>query len=408
MRTHRTTIGILALLFPASPGWAGHDVLTPAPPRADPAADQTTDPPADPAGVTDLNGLADELRAALGVPAVAVAVTDARRTFAVGASGVRRWGDDDPVDVSDRWHLGSLTKSMTATVAAVLVERGELTWDTTVAQADPALADRVPATARAITLRQLLSHRAGLPDDRSPNALLMGMWTLSGPMTDQRRLAAEAVLNSPANAEPGGAFVYSNAGYVVAAHMLQAVSGEDWESLIRRELFEPLGMTTAGHGPPGLDPADGPQPSGHGRGPDGPRPVPVALGADNPPAFGPAGRVHASIGDLAAYARAHLAGLRAEQPEEGALLPPEVFRVLHADPEGDGYALGWGVTGEGDDRRSMHSGSNTRWLALMLIWPSRDLGVVAAMNALPDADPPVDVIARLVEAAGEIRASAPE
>jgi hypothetical protein len=47
----------------------------------------------------------------------------------------------------------------------------------------------------------------------------------------------------------------------------------------------------------------------------------------------------------------------------------------------------------------MHAGSNTRWYAVILVWPDRDLAVVAAMNAMPKSDPPVDILRRLLDAA---------
>lgn len=344
----------------------------------------------------DLSGFAETLRAELGVPALAVTATNSEGLTAAGVAGVRATGGDDPARITDRWHLGSLTKSMTATVAARLVERGTIRWDATIAELDPELAASVPEAHRTVTLGQLLAHRAGLPDDRFSAPLQMKMWTLEGPPEDQRRVLVPLLFAQPGVTSAGETMRYTNGGYMVAGWMLETVAGEAWESLIQRELFEPLGMDSAGFGPPGMDPGQGAQPLGHGRGPDGPVPVPAVLGADNPPPFGPAGRVHCSITDLAAYARLHLRGLRGE---DTGYLPHEAFVRLHADPEGDGYALGWGVVGEGDDRRSTHTGSNTRWLALILVWPARDLAIVAATNAVPQDAAHADVLARLIDAA---------
>lgn len=344
------------------------------------------------------------------MPALALAITDDTRTLARGIAGHRAAGLPGIARIDDRFHLGSLTKSMTATLAAILVERGDIAWDTTVAQASPALAEpdgdtpAIPETARSITLTQLLAHRSGLPDDRMGGPMLLGLWSLAGPITEQRARAARALLSQPTNKEPGAGFAYANANYIIAGHMLEAVTGRSWEDLIRTELFDPLGMTTAGHGPPGMgmdEPAPGlpPQPLGHGRTPDGPQPIPAILGADNPPALGPAGRVHASIDDLAAYARAHLAGLRGQD----GLLPAAAYEHLHADPEADAYALGWVVTDDPEHaggRMSLHAGSNTRWLAYAWILPERNLAVVCAMNALP-TDPGLDPLPRILGLLGD-------
>jgi CubicO group peptidase (beta-lactamase class C family) len=345
---------------------------------------------------TDLSVLAATLREELGVPAIAIGITASEGEHRVAIAGHRTSAGEDPVTIDSRFHLGSLTKSMTATAAARLVERGVIRWDTTVGETDPELAAQLPESARGITLAQLLSHRAGLPDDRSPGPIHMRLWMLDGPIRDQRHEATRLILSNNANAAPSEAMIYSNGGYIVAGWMLETAAGASWEDILRKEVFEPIGITHAGFGPPGLDPADDRQPLGHGRQGDQLNPVPALIGADNPPVSGPAGRVHCSITDLAAYARFHLRGLR---DEPGDRLPHDAFVRLHADPEGDGYALGWGIQGEGKDRRSMHAGSNTRWYAVILVWPDRDLAVVAAMNAMPKSDPPVDILRRLLDAA---------
>ncbi len=336
----------------------------------------------------DCSAFAESLRQSIDVPGLSFVACNASQEIAWGVAGVRSADGDDPIRREDPFHIGSLSKSMTATVAACLVERGIIGWDATIQSVSPELAAAIPESARSITLRQLLSHRAGLPDDRFSAPMIMKLWSLQGPLSDQRRTASEFILNAPDNKPPGEAWVYSNAGYIIAGHLLEAATGTEWEDLIEEELFHPLKMSSAGQGPPGVDEPDAPLPRGHGRGPEGFNPVPAVIGADNPPVFGPAGRVHCSMADLARYARAHLAGLQGQ----GGLLPAEAFAVLHADPEGDGYAMGWGISGDADDRRSMHSGSNTRWMALILIHPARDLAIVVGMNAVPDRERQVDVL----------------
>src|SRR5690606_16144609 len=109
-----------------------------------------------------------------------------------------------------------------------------------------------------------------------------------------------------------------------------------WEELMRGMLFEPLGMNSAGFGAPAtLDSVD--QPWGHTSKPfAGLDPVPPGPRADNPLAISPAGAVHCSLADLAAYAAFHIAG------EQGGseLLNANSFKKLHT-PAGDDYALGW-------------------------------------------------------------------
>ena len=95
---------------------------------------------------------------------VAAVVTSEGIRF-VGAVGVRKRGTEIPVTLSDQWHLGSDGKIMTSTLIARLVERGQLRWDTTLAEVFPEVAGQMHPDFRQVTLLQLLSHRAGLPEN---------------------------------------------------------------------------------------------------------------------------------------------------------------------------------------------------------------------------------------------------
>src|SRR5689334_8723265 len=78
------------------------------------------------------------LRAVIGrhdVPGMVAAVIEGDRVVATGAAGVRQRGGRDKVTVADKFHIGSCTKTMTATLCAMLVEEGKLKWDTTVGEA---------------------------------------------------------------------------------------------------------------------------------------------------------------------------------------------------------------------------------------------------------------------------------
>jgi len=238
------------------------------------------------------------------------------------------------------------------------------------------LGDRIdgirPEYANA-TFIDLLAHRSGLP----ANAGLTTLLSLSG--TDAARDApadrivyAEAVLTRSPAGEPGE-FLYSNSGYIVAGAMLEAVTGESWETLITREVFEPLNMASAGFGPPGTaDVID--QPRGHRAGLFGGLNAmePDSGQSDNPPSLGPAGRVHVSMQDYARFLRLVLDGANGR---DGNYLTAESWERL-LTPVGDNYALGWGISGGA----LMHAGSNTMWYLQAVVWPDTDRFVVVAVN----------------------------
>ena len=307
----------------------------------------------------------ESIRAEFGVPALGALVGDSRSVRAFASVGVRRAGTEDPIRPDDPFHIGSCTKAMTATVAARLVEQGKLRWETTLAEAFPQLKQAIHSDYHTVTLRQLLYHRAGLPEDRTPDpALFLRLRSLEGEMRRQRLEATKWVLERTPAATPDTHFAYSNFGYMVAGAMLEQVAQRSWEQLLQEHLFKPLRMRAAGFGPPK-------QVAGHNGKPPQPRQF------DNPPVLGPAGRVHCSLRDWAAFARLHLRGARGEKT---TLLRPESFAALHADPYRQGYAMGWGVRQMDTKRILLHAGSNTLWFAVMQLEPERDRFYLCAAN----------------------------
>ena len=320
-----------------------------------------------------LNDLIEWARASQNAPAMAVVVVRHGRVAERGVVGLRSAGSTVRAGIGDQWMLGSITKSMTATLAAVQVEDGLITWDTTPVDVWPELAAKIHPAFRAVTLRQWLSHSSGMKRDddfagASDNA--------AGTVTEKRRAWAEHLL-SQAPEFPAGTFSYSNVGYVVAAAMLETRGQSSWETQLAARVFAPLGMTNSGFGAPGtagqLD-----QPLGHWSRGSGFEPVPVGPDANLPEAMGPAGRVHVTLDDFALYLQAHLAG---EQGTPG-LLTTESFRTLHTEV-GGGYALGWGVSpslqGLGAAGFS-HAGSDGRWYAVTWFSPAADAAVLVTVN----------------------------
>jgi CubicO group peptidase (beta-lactamase class C family) len=190
------------------------------------------------------------------------------------------------------------------------------------------------------------------------------------------------LVTRPTEVPPGTKFVYSNQGYAIAGAMLERCAGQAWEEMMQTMLFQPLGMQHAGFGAPGSE-NDMDQPWGHSGTGRKPEPVPPGPDADNPPAIGPAGTVHCSIGDLAKYCAFHAA----EGHAGPTLLTPESFKKLHTRcAPGIDYALGWVVQerqwGGGDVL--MHTGSNTMWYASMWVAPAQNSAFVAATNIASD------------------------
>lgn len=312
----------------------------------------------------------------LKVPGMAGAVVEEGGVVALGAAGVRKLGAPEAITTADLFHLGSCTKSMTATLIGRLVDEGKLSWSSTVSQVFPELAPGLHPDFRAVTLDQLLTHRAGLPHDTAYAAL-------DGPTVTAKRLdVVKTVLSKPPVHPPGTSTEYSNVGYIIAGAMVERVcGGPPWEDLVRDRLFRPLGIEHAGFGPPGT-PGKVDQPWGHRT--IGPVRIPVQ--SDNPPVVGPAGRVHLSLTDWGRYAAFHLHGHTPVR--NGLVLEKSTLEHLHTPPAGTDYACGWVVRPlpwDPDTKAIWHNGSNTMWYAEMWVVPSAGYAVLAATNQYHEA-----------------------
>jgi CubicO group peptidase (beta-lactamase class C family) len=114
-------------------------------------------------GPENLNNLLESIRVQHGVPALAAAFVRSADLIALGAVGTREINGAERVQLNDRFHIGSCTKSMTATLIALLIEQGRLSWETTIAEIFPDLLGKIRPEYHKLTPLHFLSHRAGLP-----------------------------------------------------------------------------------------------------------------------------------------------------------------------------------------------------------------------------------------------------
>jgi CubicO group peptidase (beta-lactamase class C family) len=325
----------------------------------------------------DFTSRLEQIRKDRSLPALAAAGIRHGQIVVNAATGFRRLGSDEVVSTDDLWQLGSCTKSMTATVAGMLIDEGKLSWRTTMADVFPELQEGMNPSWRAVTLEQLLTHRSGAPD-HPPVELWAEALEQKGTPTEQRMAMLRGLTSLPPQEPRGKKFIYSNEGYAIAGAMMERVTGTSWENLMRDRLFEPLGMTSAGFGAPN-DGGRMNEPWGHMGEIGEMRPVAPGPLADNPPAIGPAAAVHSSLADLARYALWHADWHRAEP----RLLTEETFNRLHQRAPGQDYAMGWLVEYRDWDGGDVfyHTGSNSMFYAVMWVAPEKDAAFVAATNA---------------------------
>ncbi|MGA4837804.1 serine hydrolase domain-containing protein [Streptomyces sp. G45] len=215
--------------------------------------------------------------------------------------------------------LGSVTKVYTAATVMLLADDGDLEPD------DPAAAFLPELRALPeVTIRHLLSHTAGLP---------------TGPDSDTAaRTPASRYLSQVCTADntlfpPGTGFSYSNAGYVAAGRLIEAVTGMTWQEAVRALLLEPLGTAPAFLD----DPAPArPVAAGHALNTVTGQPRPARQNLA--PVEAPAGSLLAGALDLTALGRA-LTGRSSVLPDDFAAL----MRSPQQGADSGGLADAWGL-----------------------------------------------------------------
>jgi serine-type D-Ala-D-Ala carboxypeptidase/endopeptidase len=275
-----------------------------------------------------------------------------------------------------RFEIGSVTKTMTATLLALLADEGTLSLDDGVGRWLPAGGNG------AITLRQLATHTSGLPGV-APNfrpADRDNFWASFTP-----RLAEEGLRQAAAT--PGVRRRYSNFGYQLLGLVLERASGLDYATLIAGRLLGPLSMTCSGVGPAG----GGIPLPGHSRGHEVRHWDRLLPGA---------GGIEATIGDLARYVQACL-----HPPPTllGAALAAAQAPQLPIEP-GRAQALGWIVA---DGRLRGHTGTTGGFSSCVLIEPGQGRGVAIMVSSRGYADA-LARAARLALAGGDPRAARPQ
>lgn len=306
-------------------------------------------------------------------------------TSQIYISGFRKWGDPTLATANDEFHLGSCTKAMTATLLAIYIERGLLSWDTTLDKLFPNLSSTMNPAFKSVTLGMLTTHMSGIGVTSYDNNHLWSV--ISDPNLDPvegRKYLTNVVLSAPPDFTPGQTYFYNNYNYVIAAAALERITNNAWENLITQEVFTPLGMATCGFGPPGHQQSNPPdQPWAHTTDANH-TPVPVFY--DNPRTIGPAGLVHCSMSDWAKFGQLHLDGYNNKNT---VILKASSFVKLHTPYPGQSYTYGGWVRYDsawGGGATFWHNGSNTLNYAQIWLAPIKNTLILSVTNIAYNGD----------------------
>jgi CubicO group peptidase (beta-lactamase class C family) len=322
-----------------------------------------------------------------GVPGMAVAVVQNDTVVYLRCFGVRNITTRDPITPDTRFQLASVSKSFTSTAIASMVGTDELSWDDRVATINPDFRLSDPWVTEHLTLRDLLSHRTGLPEYAGDELDESFAYNRSEILSRLRYVALVGQFRS--------SYAYLNAGFTAAGETAARRAGTSWEELVTERILAPTGMRNTSPRFADFvgakDHADT-YASMNGTAQSG------ALMNDD--ANSPAGGVSSTIGDMARYARLQVNDGRLDGVQ---VVAAEALRETHRPQnlmQSSGsaltaYALGWKYHLENGQARVDHGGEfSTGVSTSVTIYPDESLGIVVLTNSFPDGHVLTQAIAK--------------
>ncbi len=333
------------------------------------------------AALSKLEPLADKIVADGGVPGLAIGVVHNDEVVYLKGFGLRETGKPDAVDADTVFQVASLSKPVSATVVAALVGDGVVSWDSKIADLDPTFRLADPYPTSELTVRDLFSHRSGLPGTAGDD--------LEGIGYDRTEILRRLRFVSPSSSFRAG-YSYSNFGLTEGAVAAVKPLRKQWEDVAEERLYRPLGMTSTS--------------SRHADFIKHANRAALHIEADgawaakverDPDAQAPAGGVSSTVRDLAQWMRLELAaGAFDGKPivAAGALDQTHVpLMARGSNPVNGGtsfYGLGWNLEFGRHGLSWGHAGAfSVGARSLVTLFPKEKLGIVILANAFPTGVP---------------------
>lgn len=369
MTTRRQALGLAAgSLLAATQGWSQTD----APPPAS-AAPVVPAPALD--ALAGLDAWLEAQRISWRVPGVAVALVKDGQVLYLKGFGFRDAAQTLPVDTETLFRGASTTKAFCAALVAMLVDDGKLAWDAPVVTCLPELRFAGGDGYLSVSLRDMLSHRTGLPHHEL-------LWYHNQTLTAQGLVARLPFLelSAPLRAK----YQYTNLMYALAGLVIERVTGQTWQAFAKARLFDPLGMSRVT-----LSAPDMAQDANHavGHTTRARQLLPIPLRHD--PLLGLAGAVNASIGEYAKWVQLQLAqgqfGGRRLISTAGMAAMWEPLILTSDTPRAPDfqrghYGLGWRIDRYRDTLRVAHGGDLNGFTPRVVLLPQANAGLAIMVN----------------------------
>jgi CubicO group peptidase (beta-lactamase class C family) len=329
----------------------------------------------------------DGVAARYHLPGMAVGVIDDGKVVYTRTLGNLASGQ--PMDAQTLFQIASNTKAMTSTLLARLVQQGKLRWDDPVTKFLPSFRMYDPWVTANMQVGDLLVHRSGLPEGAGD----LMLWPTPNRFTPDDVVAGLQYLK-PAYSFRAG-YAYDNTLYIVAGQVAAAAGGAPYPTLLRREVFEPLGMQRCQIGTWNREEVGNVADPNIWR--DGRYALEPAKGPIvQPTAMDSAGGVRCSLNDMLTWAMNWLAPtpkqldwLSAEQRhKEWTAYTAMPISKRRREWDGTlfyGYGYGWRIADVDGQMTVSHTGTLSGMYSAMLLLPQRKSGFVFLINADADA-----------------------
>ena len=329
----------------------------------------------------------DSIRTFFNIPAIAFGVVSDDSVFLQEAIGVRQINTNDSVTINDKFHIGSNAKALTSFIAGNLVDNEIISWDTKFFELFPELKTTSKPGYYDVELKDLLSHRAYINQFKGGEqwGILEQFYELSDSESKSFYNFSKFLLTlEPLKFDSTESYKYSNAGYLLAALMLEKVSNKTFEQLVD-ELNQDLKIDFKIGWPRNHGKC---QPTGHvihkelGIGSEENlviMPDSIYKDWDLFNAFQyycrPAGDICVSISDYLKFIQLNLAGLNGQDN----YLRSETYSYIFTGAKE--YAMGWGNWLENGHQYHDHSGTLSTFYSYSFIVPEFNVGIVIMINS---------------------------
>jgi len=327
--------------------------------------------------VEEFHEMAQETFKKSKAPGAAIAVVKNGRIIYGKGFGVKKVGEDDPVDVHTAFRIASVSKTFAGTLTGILANEGRLNWDDKVTKYLPEFKLQNEVYTQKLEVRHVLSQSTGLIQHAYTNLIEDGR-----ELDNMIKALSEVKLMT----EPGKLFSYQNVAYGIIEPVLYGATGKDYNTLVKEEIFGPLRMRDASIDYKSMMANENKAYPNYARF-SGWASGRISSTYYNVPS---AGGINASISDMANYMIA-LTGHRPEVISQQVL--DEIFEPQTRtnirwkyfsrwkDYKNSHYGYGWRVVQNGNDKIAYHGGYVNGYRSQLAINTDEDIGICVLSNS---------------------------